>query len=89
MRFPLTHTDAQPLRDLARQVIKHRVPSARLVGFVELMTGLSLVELSAPCRELVRYIGGSFINCTPIHVAALLRAFAQHAEGIEAVELVR
>jgi hypothetical protein len=80
MRFPLTQSDAQPLRDLARQVIKHRVPAGRFIGFVNTMTGVSLAEPSAPCRDLVRWIGGSFVNATPLHVASLLRAFAQHAE---------
>jgi len=80
MRFPLTHADAQPLRDLARLTIRHRVPADQLCPFVDNLTARSLVELSAPCRELVRFIGGSFVNCNPIHVAALLRGFAQHAE---------
>jgi len=89
MRFPLTQSDAQPLRDLARQVIKHRVAAAGLIPFVDTMTAESLVELSAPCRELVKWLGTSFVNCSPLHVAALLRAFAQHAEEPAVVILSR
>jgi hypothetical protein len=85
MRFPIQPTDAPTLRALARLVIKHRVAAAGLTDFAGAITSDTLTELSAPVRELVDYIGRSFINAGPRHVAALLRLFAQQAETAEAV----